>query len=157
MELSTPLLDAAELFIQSLPEHKRQAAGEILNLLCSEGIYPISAQEAYVKDLQICSEDPSTIAEYTLDFKILTLLDGFENDATRYCVSIFFLLEFYIFLKSECPEFKIPIGNLTADRWVECTSIFARVHEQIGEKCGKPAQELFKEFIKVLGIQATQK
>lgn len=157
MDLSTDMTYAARSFIESLPEEERNSAMDAFNSLCTLEIYPIDDPYASVGDLQVCSDNPNSVAEFNLDDKLLLILDKFENDKDDYRKSLFFLLQFYTYLKNQCPDFQIPIGNMDAQKWIEYTTIFARVLDCLQEESHKSFLDILKQFTSKAGEQVKKK
>jgi len=157
MNLKTSLTEAAELFIQSIALEKQNNARRALHLLYKLELYPIADPYACVGDLQLCSDDAASIDQLPLDIKLLLLLAKLEDDGDSYCKSVLFLIQFYIFMKKQCSEFKIPVGNIDLDRWEEYIRAFSRLDNYFEKKHSKTLQDIFKEFVAIINEQENNK
>ncbi len=152
MDLTSDIVFSHNSFLSTLTEDKKVIAWEGLNFLLTHQIYPILDQFSTVADLQRCEPEylndrfgcHATYSNLYLKFNYIG--QKVKKDDRLFCMAILFMVRFYLYILEHCPDFKIPVGEIDSEMWIEYTVLFAAVSTRVEKIAGKPGVELLKEF-----------
>lgn len=138
--LQDDFFSVSAYFIDSIPEPKRDAASKALNKLIWVEVLPSAGP---LEELQRCNTGGGPAIEASFEEKLLYLLHKFEDDNDTFCRLVLMLIKVFRYLKSQYPEFRLPIGFFDADYSIHVTNIFQLVSDRLSIKA---YQDLLKEF-----------
>lgn len=161
MDLTSNMIFAHNQFLKTIPEDKRPAAWEGLNFLLTYEVYPIEDPYATIADLQQCNPYMKNRGRgrysptYSTVYLKFDYIGNKVKDNNRlFSMSILFMVRFYLYVLEHCPDFKIPVGDVDCDGWIEYTELFAAVATRVEGEVGRPGVELLKEFFQKIVDQS---
>ena len=161
MDLTSDMVFAHIAFLKTIPEEKKSAAWEGLNFLLTYDVYPIADPHATIEDLQQCNPYLKNHGKgryyptySTLYLKFDYIGKEVKGNNRLFAMAILFMVRFYLYILEHCPDFKIPVGDVDCDGWIEYTELFAAVSCRVEKEVGKAGVEILKEFFQKIVDQA---